>query len=197
MLNAQHGVHWIPSHMSGAGNLIIYNNNPTDTTGQDNSIGNSSIVEICPPINSLGLYEIASDSAFGPSNYDWEYGGDSTFFSHFQSGAYRLDNDNTIITVTQQKYFFEINNLGQIVWEFFHENMEYNNGYTARAKKYNLNYLEPRIGDINFDYYINIYDAIKTTEFWLENDYNQEADLNSDGIIDNVDLDILIDLIMN
>ena len=37
------------------------------------------------------------------------------FFSHFQSGAYRLENDNTIITVTQQKIFFEINNLGQIV----------------------------------------------------------------------------------
>ena len=54
MLNAQHGVHWIHSQMPGNGNLIIYNNNPTDTTGQDNTVGNSSVVEITPPINSGG-----------------------------------------------------------------------------------------------------------------------------------------------
>ncbi len=197
MLNAQHGVHWIPSYMPGEGNLIIYNNNPTDTTGQDNSIGNSSVVEICPPINSLGLYEIESDSAFGPTNYDWKYGGDSTFFSNFQSGAYRIENGNTIITVTQGKYIFEIDSLGQIVWEFFHENIENNNGYTARAKKYSLNYLESRVGDVNFDHLINIYDIIEVIEFWLENDYRQLADFNSDSIIDNFDLDILIGLIIN
>ena len=90
MLNAQHRVHWIDSQMSGNGNLIIYKNNTTDTTGQDNTVGNSSVVEITPPINSGGTYDIAPDSAFGPNNYCWVYGGDSTFFSHFQSGTYRL-----------------------------------------------------------------------------------------------------------
>ena len=78
--------------MQGGGNLIIYNNNPTDTSGQDNTVGNSNVVEITPPINSEGTYDIAPDSAFGPNNYDWSYGADSTFFSHFQSGAYRLQN---------------------------------------------------------------------------------------------------------
>ena len=57
---------------------------------------------------SHGMNIIQPDSSFGPSNYDWVYGGDSTFFSHFQSGAYRLQNGNTFVTVSQEKNIFEI-----------------------------------------------------------------------------------------
>ena len=87
--------------------------------------------------------------------------------------------------------------MGQIVCELFHENIDSNNGYTARAKKYGLNYLETRIGDINSDHYINVYDVIEVIEFWLENNYSQIADFNSDGVINNFDLNIFIGLIMN
>ena len=55
--------------MPGAGNLLIFNNNPTDTTGLNNNFGNSSVVEIVPPLNNYGLYDIAEDSAFPPNNY--------------------------------------------------------------------------------------------------------------------------------
>jgi len=46
MLNAQHGVNWILDDYPGAGNLLIFNNNPSDTSGQDHTVGNSSVVEI-------------------------------------------------------------------------------------------------------------------------------------------------------
>ena len=197
MLNAQHGVHWIHSQMPGNGNLIIYNNNPTDTTGQDNTVGNSSVVEITPPINSGGTYDIAPDSAFGPNNYCWAYGGDSTFFSHFQSGAYRLQNGNTFVTVAQEKYIFEIDSQGDIVWDYNFENIQGHPGNTARAKKYKLNYLDTEVGDLTSDHLINIYDLVALVELIMDGQYHEKADQNSDGEVNNVDLDILTELIMN
>ena len=197
MLNAQHGVNWITSQMPGEDNLIIFNNNPTDTTGQDNTIGNSSVVEIVTPINSAGTYDIVPDSAYGPSNYHWVYGADSTFFSHFQSGAYRLENGNTFVTVSQEKYMFEIDSQGYIVWEYNLGNVEGNSGNTARAKKYELNYLETGIGDLNSDHLVNIYDLIKTINLIIEGQYNEKADHNYDSEVNNLDLDILIDYIMS
>ena len=195
MLNDQHGVNWIEEGDLGSGNLLIFNNNPTDTSGQNNSLGNSSVIEIIPPLNNEYNYDI-SDSAFGPSNYHWLYGGDETFFSHFQSGAYRLPNNNTIITVSQEKYIFEINDLGQIVWEYFPEIQSGMNGYTARAQKYSLNYFDDILGDMNFDYELNIFDVIILIKMIMENESQiQIGDINQDGIIDNEDVDLLILLI--
>ena len=197
MLNDQHGVNWITSQMPGEGNLIIFNNNPTDTTGQDNTIGNSSVIEIITPLNNAGTYDIVTDSAYGPSNYHWVYGADSTFFSHFQSGAYRLENGNTFVTVSQEKYMFELNSQGNIVWEYDFENIQGHPGNTARAKKYELNYLETGIGDLNSDHLVNIYDLIKTINLIIEGQYNEKADHNYDSEVNNLDLDILIDYIMS
>tara|TARA_B100000749_G_scaffold250472_1_gene215574 strand:- start:211 stop:807 length:597 start_codon:yes stop_codon:yes gene_type:complete len=197
MLNAQHGVNWITSQMPGEGNLIIFNNNPTDTTGQDNTIGNSSVIEIITPLNNAGTYDIVTDSAYGPSNYHWVYGADSTFFSHFQSGAYRLENGNTFVTVSQEKYMFELNSQGNIVWEYDFENIQGHPGNTARAKKYELNYLETGIGDLTSDHLVNIYDLIKTINLIIEGQYHEKADHNYDSEVNNLDLDILIDYIMS
>jgi len=47
----------------------------------------------------------------------FQNGGDSSYFSGWQSGAYRLYNGNTFITVAQQKYIFEVNSNNEIVWE--------------------------------------------------------------------------------
>ena len=55
-LNAQHGVHWIPLGYPGAGKLLIFNNNPSDTLSNSNQFGNSSVVEILPPVNVDGNY---------------------------------------------------------------------------------------------------------------------------------------------
>jgi len=196
-LKAQHGVHWIPSHMPGSGNLLIFNNNPTDTTGLNNNFGNSSVVEIMPPLNSDGLYDISENSAFGPNNYHWVYGGDNSFYSHFQSGAYRLQNGNTFITVSQERRFFEVDSLGEIVWEYNFENIPGHLGYSARAMKYDLNYLDISIGDLSADHSINIYDAILLTDLLFQEQYEILGDINQDSLLDIEDLNDIIEIIMN
>ena len=196
-LKAQHGVHWIPSHMPGSGNLLIFNNNPTDTTGLNNNFGNSSVVEIMPPLNSDGLYDISENSAFGPNNYHWVYGGDNSFYSNFQSGAYRLQNGNTFITVSQERRFFEVDSGGEIVWEYSFENVPGHLGYSARAMKYDLNYLDIAIGDLSADHSINIYDAILLTDLLFQEQYEILGDINQDSLLDIEDLNDIIEIIMN
>ena len=38
-------------------------------------------------------------------------------YSNIQSGAFRLENGNTLITVTQQDLILEVNNDGEIIWQ--------------------------------------------------------------------------------
>ena len=112
-LVAPHGVNWVQQNFPGSGNIIIFNNNPND----DNTEGNSEVIEIIPPINDNGHYYISSESAYGPDEIQWSHGGDNTYFSGWQSGAYRLHNGNTLVTVSQQKYIFEVDNNNEIVWQ--------------------------------------------------------------------------------
>lgn len=197
MLNAQHGVNWILDDYPGAGNLLIFNNNPSDTSGQDHTVGNSSVVEIITPLNVDGGYDISTNSgAYGPIDYIWEYGGDNSFFSHFQSGAYRLPNGNTIATVSQEKYIFEIDTLDQITWEYYFENQSGLNGNTARAQKYQPNYFTFSLGDMNFDYVLSIEDLNIICNLIFENNpYLENGDMNQDNIIDNDDIDLIVDAI--
>ena len=53
-----------------------------------------------------GYYEIEQNDAFGPETYSWIYL--ANFFSPTQSGAYRLPNGNTLVTVTTEFNFFEV-----------------------------------------------------------------------------------------
>ena len=196
-LNAQHGAHWIPQSFPGSGNIIMFNNNPSDTAGTSNQFGNSSVVELAPPIDGEGNYIISDSLSFGPIDYEWEYGGDNTFFSHFQSGAYRLLNGNTIITSTQEKNIFEIDSLGNKVWEYDLELSDTHPGYTARAKKYGIDYLNNIMGDIYIDNQINIYDLLMMLEIFILDEYLQKIDFNNDSQIDQTDIDYMIGRMLN
>ena len=88
IIDAQHGVDWITAGYPGEGNLILFNNT--------HSNNNSAVLEIIPPINELGLYDINDTDPFGPNMYYWIY--QENFYSNTQSGAFRLPNGNTIIT---------------------------------------------------------------------------------------------------
>ena len=196
-LNAQHGAHWIPQGFPGSGNIIMFNNNPSDATGTNNQFGNSSVVELVPPIDVGGNYIISDSLAFGSIDYEWEYGGDNTFFSQFQSGAYRLLNGNTIITSTQEKNIFEIDSLGNKVWEYDLELSDTHPGYTARAKKYGIDYLNNIMGDIYIDNQINIYDLLMMLEIFILDEYLQKIDFNNDSQIDQTDIDYMIGRMLN
>ena len=99
--------------------------------------------------------------------------------------------------MSQEKYIFEIDIQGDIVWDYNFENIQGHPGNTARAKKYKLNYLDTEVGDLTSDHLINVYDLVALVELIIEDQYHEKADQNSDGEVDNVDLDILTGLIMN
>ena len=86
---------------------------------------------------------------------------------------------------------------GIIVWDYNFENIQGHPGNTARAKKYKLNYLDTEVGDLTSDHLINIYDLVALVELIMDGQYHKKEDQNSDGEVNNVDLDILTELIMN
>ena len=110
---APHAANWINPIYPGGGNILIFNNNPESA-----NLGHSSeVIEIQPPVNEIGEYYIGENGKYGPEDVSWSYGGDSSFFSGWQSGAVRLSNGNTLITVSQQRYIFEVDSLNNIVWD--------------------------------------------------------------------------------
>ena len=183
ILDAQHGVDWIPAGYPGEGNLILFNNN--------HSNNNSAVLEIIPPINELGLYDINDTDPFGPNMYYWIY--QENFYSNTQSGAFRLPNGNTIITSTAEESVFEVDELGNVQWIYSGDLR------TARAIKYPLDYLSGNVlqGDLNNDNNLDILDAVLMINMILGSEYISNADLNNDEIIDILDIVLLINIILN
>ena len=126
-LSEEHGVNWIPAGYPGGGNLILYNNNY--------EWEQSAVFELVTPLNQDGTYDISMDGTYGPEGPVWMYTGE--FFSLIQSGAFRLPNGNTLITVASQAYIFEVDADHDIVWDY-----QFPGGQMiARAQKYSLEYL--------------------------------------------------------
>jgi hypothetical protein len=188
ILGAQHGVVWIPQGYPGEGDFLLFNNQH-EFYGPNNPNSKSAILEISPPINIDGTYDIINDNPFGPETPIWSYQDD--FFSNFQSGTFRLPNGNTLITSSADELIFEISTSGDI--ELIHT------GYnTARAIKYDVNYLTSnQNGDVNIDGVVNILDILLLVNFILTNEYNELSDLNSDGNVDVVDVIQLVNIILN
>ena len=70
-------------------------------------------------------------------------------------------------------------------------------GVTARAKKYEPNYFHFHVGDINYNYEIELFDLLLMVEIINDNYiFFGNADLNQDGTIDEEDINLLIDQIL-
>jgi hypothetical protein len=111
----QHDANWIESGLDGEGNILIFNN------GLGRPIGfYSSIVEIQPPLNSSGLYDLTTGQYYGPTDLIWEYNSDpvENFNSPKYGGAQRLKNGNTLICNSNRGEFFEVTPNNQIVWRY-------------------------------------------------------------------------------
>lgn len=191
LLNAQHGVNWIPSNYPGGGNLILYNNNY-----QNN---NSAVFELVTPIDSTGNYTLIENEAYGPSGPVWYHTGG--FHSNVQSGAFRLPNGNTFITEAEDAHMFEVTPDHSLVWNYTYPG---NNIMIARAQKYELTYLETEFpeytpGDVNFDGDINVIDLSHAIDMIYNVGYNATppADVNGDGTVTMVDVAILAQMAMN
>ncbi len=113
-LGGQHDVRWVPEGLSGAGNILVYNNNVTGPEGTY-----SAVFEISPPTDEEGNYVVPRTDAFGPVTPAWTYAAadKTSFYSPFISGAHRLPGGHTLITSGAQGRFFEVTAVGEIVWE--------------------------------------------------------------------------------
>jgi len=185
-LASQHGVNWIPQGYPGEGNLILFNNNYTNST--------SAVFELITPLNENGTYDIDDGQPFGPDNPTWFHAGN--FHTQMQGGAFRQPNGNTLVTDCDDAYMFEVTNDHEVVWSH-----DYGHPYTiARAQKYPLNYLgggfpEFIIGDVNFDGIFDVLDLLYTSDMSSGYGYNPTppADYNDDGSVTAIDV-ILISL---
>jgi len=154
----------------------------------------SAVYELVPPLNSNGTYDLNTDGTFGPIAPVWLYAGD--FFSWIQSGAFRLPNGNTIITVTTAARIIEVENNLNIVWDY-----QFDGGQMiARAQKYPLDYLFPQysIGDVNFDQSLGLTDVLMISDMVSGVGYSPTppADVNQDGSVDISDVVFLVQTIM-
>ncbi len=134
----QHNPHIIPKGLTGAGNLLVFDNggaagygsaNPAAPDGR-NAVrrGNSRVVEI----NPVTLAKVWEYSVAGVESY--------RFFSHYVSGAQRLPNGNTMITEGADGRLFEVTPNGEIVWEYVSPYFT-QNGLTNRVyRAYRLPY---------------------------------------------------------
>ncbi len=140
---APHAANWIKDNYPGGGNILIFNNNPnTSNTGSS-----SEVIEIQPPINFDNNYIINEDESYGPQTPIWSFGADSSFFSAWQSDVVRLKNGNTLITVSQQRYIFEVDINDNIVWQC-HTGGNLNfMGYPLRSTKIEFEWLNNNIKD--------------------------------------------------
>ena len=187
VLQGQHSVNWIESGSPGEGNLILYNN--------QHSNNSSAALELIPPINEDGTYSIIDSQAYGPNSEAWLYQGG--FFSDVQSGAFRQPNGNTLISVANDAYIFEVSPSGEIVWDL---EVPGNNMMVPRGQKYGYDYFDtPNIllGDMNLDGIINILDIISSVNIVLGTTaYNNAADMNQDGVVNVLDIVSLVNIIL-
>ena len=189
-LASQHGVNWIPQGYPGEGNLILFNNNYTNST--------SAVFEFNTPLNENGTYDIEDGQPFGPDNPTWFHAGN--FHTQMQGGAFRQPNGNTLVTDCDDAYMFEVTNDHEVVWSH-----DYGNSYTiARAQKYPLNYLdvgfpEFTLGDVNFDGILDVLDLLYTSDMSSGYGYNPTppADYNEDGSVTIIDVILLLQYIIN
>jgi len=178
ILEAQHGINEIPIGYPGEENLILFNNN--NRIGMENDT--SEVIEFRPPDD----YYIEDGEAWGPTEPVWTFRDD--FYAPKQSGAFRLPNGNTFVTVAGDDGMFEVTYDGEVVWEHQSEGV-------VRAQKYGLDYLTPSV-DINNDGEVNILDIVILVNYILNDLYITEGDVNQDGVLNILDIVIFITYIL-
>ena len=107
----QHDVQWIEPGLPGAGNILLFNNNPPNPR-------RSEILELALPIDENGVYSMEADGSFSPPEEVWHYQDVGAFFSNVISGAHRLPNGHTLIAEGTTGRIFEVTPDGEIVWEY-------------------------------------------------------------------------------
>ena len=123
-LYEQHDTSWIDDGLSGAGDILIFNNGVNR--------GYSTVDEITPPLEDNGSYYLASGSAYGPTALTWTYNPQPHFYVSHLAGATRLDSGNTLICNGETGIIFEVTPDGTKVGQY--------NGFGEVLK---IDYIQP------------------------------------------------------
>jgi len=166
ILFAQHGINQIPDGYPGEGNYILFNN--MNIPGEQE--GNSIVME----------FDMESGDVI------WTF--EDTFYAPKQSGAFRLPNGNTFVTVAGGD-MFEVTYDKEVVWEHT------GSSNTFRAQKYGMDYFVSQ-GDVNGDGSVDVIDIVIVVGYILDGLYNTEGDVNGDDVLNILDVVILTTLIL-
>ncbi|WP_231583869.1 aryl-sulfate sulfotransferase [Desulfovibrio sp. TomC] len=115
VLYGQHDAQWIAEGLPGAGNLLIFNNGWQSPQGDA-----SHVLEVALPKDAAGNYLMGDDGAFAAADVVWSYpdGNDPNFYAAYVSGAQRLENGNTLMTLGSTGTVVEVDALGHEVWRY-------------------------------------------------------------------------------
>ena len=136
----QHDVEWIPGLHPGHGRILLFNNGVGRPEGEY-----ATIDEIIPPINSEGRYELDPSGRYGPPSASpvYQAGVPEDFVATFLSGAQRLRNGNTLITVGPVGRAFEVTPAGETVWVYDANEIADVTRQVFRIDRYHLSALPP------------------------------------------------------
>ena len=181
--------------------LLIFNNGYLRPTDDNGDIPFSSIEEIVTPLEENSGYVISENDPYGPDEYFWYYT-DNNSFSNIQSGAFRLDNGNTLIswgTVSNHGAIItEVNYEKEIVLEIEYPNFYHSYKVRKRNWEFDINLME---GDLNLDEQVDVLDIINVVNFILSDEnpnpfYLYKSDLDRTGQIDIIDVLSILEIIL-
>lgn len=125
----QHDANWIDAGLSGAGDLLVHNNNTVlkpnalglsgengRTGAEISEKGVSEIYQLRLPVKPDGTYGRSEDGSFAAEHvWVWQ---SPEYFAAFQGGARRLENGSTFLTDTEGRLALEVDADGDIVAEY-------------------------------------------------------------------------------
>lgn len=138
-LYGQHDVEWIPEGCPGAGNLTLFNNRFGAPPEPDSPY--STVLELVPPINEDGTYTL-DGAVYGPAEPLWRYKHVPArqLFSVSMGGCQRLPNGDTVICCADKGWFLEVNEAGELIWEYTNEFNEGGGNSVFRVTRLSADY---------------------------------------------------------
>ena len=126
----QHSPRFIPPSYPGGGHVTVFNNQAP---------GGSQVVELELPLDPNGQFVLPVGGTYGPDAPVWTYAAPG-FQSNKMSSAQRLPNGNTLIASSLQSRIFEVDPVGNVVWDF-----DASGG--ANLSMFNVEYVERTMWD--------------------------------------------------
>lgn len=137
-INFCHNGQWILDGLEGAGDILIFDNQPSPGETGD---AYSSTVQITPPLNPDGSYTL-DGASFGPLTPSWEYVGTppSAFYSPIMSGCQRLPGGGTLICEATSGFIFEIDADKNVIWDYQATLGAAESTFVFRAQRYTYDF---------------------------------------------------------